>query len=167
MHHAGDQQGVITGLVGLLGNGGRLALAEGGLAERHLPWDLGVGVPGIEIRLDAAQDRWFGKMRAELPGSVPMPYGWAQALRLAGLGHIATTSVLFQEPAPLPLPGRDAVLAHLTHRVDRLASDGFLDNGDSAAWKQLLDPGDPAWLGQREDLFSLSARTLYVGVREL
>lgn len=167
LHHVGDQQRVITGLAGLLGQGGRLALAEGGLAERHLPWDLGVGQPGMEIRLDAAQDRWFGQMRAELPDSVPMPYGWAQALRSAGLGHIATASVLFEDPAPLPPSGRDVVLAHLTDRVDRLASGGFLDDMDSGAWKQLLDPGDPAWLGHRDDLFSLSARTLYVGVREL
>jgi hypothetical protein len=46
-----------------------------------------------------------------------------------------------------------------------MASSGFLDDRDRASWDQLLDPADPAWLGHRDDLFSLTARTLYVGVR--
>ncbi|GAA0723350.1 class I SAM-dependent methyltransferase [Dactylosporangium roseum] len=57
VHHAGDQQRTIERLVALLRPGGTLALAEGGFRPRHLPWDLGVGEPGLEIRLDAAQDR--------------------------------------------------------------------------------------------------------------
>ncbi|MDQ3475254.1 MAG: methyltransferase domain-containing protein [Actinomycetota bacterium] len=165
LHHVGDQQAVITGLSSLLAGGARLALAEGGLADRHLPWDVGVGEPGLEVRLDAVQDRWFARMRVELPGSVPMPYGWPMAMRLAGLADITTVSALFEEPTPLAHSTRDAVLIGFAHRVDRMASSGFLDDRDRASWDQLLDPADPAWLGHRDDLFSLTARTLYVGVR--
>ena len=85
VHHVGDQQAAVAALASLLGPGGRLALAEGGLPTRRLPWDVGVGEPGLEVRLEAAQDRWFARMRAALPGSVPMPYGWTEALRRAGL----------------------------------------------------------------------------------
>jgi len=166
LHHVGDQQAVITGLSSLLAGGGRLALAEGGLADRHLPWDVGVGEPGLEVRLDAVQDRWFARMRAELAGSVPMPYGWPTAMRLAGLADITTVSALFEEPTPLAQSTREAVLAGFAHRVDRMASGGFLDDRDRASWDQLLDPADPAWLGHRDDLFSLTVRTLYVGVRQ-
>jgi len=165
LHHVGDQQRVVTGLAELLADDGRLALAEGGLDERNLPWDVGVGEPGLELRLDAAQDRWFTRMRAELPGSVPMPYGWSTALRLAGLRDIVTTSALFEEPAPLTPAARSTVLSSLSHRVDRLTEAGLLDDADARSWGLLLDQDDPAWLGHREDLFSLTARTLYVGRR--
>ena len=165
LHHVGDQQTVITELAGLLADGGRLALAEGGLAERCLPWDLGVGAPGLELRLDAAQDRWFSRMRADLPGSVPMPYGWPSALRAAGLGDIVTSSALLEEPTPLAHRTRDAIIGELSHRVAKLSSGGFLGEEDRLAWGRLLDPDDAAWLGRREDVFSLTVRTLYVGVR--
>ncbi|WP_243710413.1 class I SAM-dependent methyltransferase [Micromonospora sp. KC213] len=85
VHHVRDQQAAVTALASLLAPGGRLALAEGGLPEHHLPWDVGLGQPGLEVRLNAAQDRWFTQMRAELPDSRRMPYGWTQALRRAGL----------------------------------------------------------------------------------
>ncbi|MGH8827066.1 MAG: class I SAM-dependent methyltransferase, partial [Jiangellaceae bacterium] len=58
VHHLGDQQRAIETLVGLLAPGGRLALAEGGLGTRHLPWDVGIGEPGLEGRLVAADDQW-------------------------------------------------------------------------------------------------------------
>ena len=68
VHHAGDQQRAVDTLAGLLAPGGRLALAEGGLPLRCLPWEVGVGEPGLEIRLDAAQDRWFARMRGHSRG---------------------------------------------------------------------------------------------------
>lgn len=166
LHHVGDQQKVITELAGLLGEGGLLALAEGGLAERHLPWDVGVGEPGLELRLEAAQGGWFARMRAELPGSVPMPYGWPTALRKAGLGGVTTASTVFEEPTPLKPAAVEAVLHDLAQRTEKLGSEGFIDESDRSAWEKLLDPHGPAWLGRRDDLFSLSARTLYVGYRQ-
>lgn len=60
-------------LAGLLAPGGRPALAEGGLASRHLPWDLGFGEPGHELRLQLAEDRWFAVMRISLPDPRPCP----------------------------------------------------------------------------------------------
>ncbi|HEY3632152.1 MAG TPA: class I SAM-dependent methyltransferase [Jatrophihabitantaceae bacterium] len=101
VHHAGDQQAAVTGLVGLLAPGGRLALAEGGLPAHYLPWDVGVGEPGLETRLIAAGQRWFERMRAELPGDVRMPYGWGTALQRAGLHAVRTRTVLTEQPAPL------------------------------------------------------------------
>ncbi|MDG4778913.1 methyltransferase domain-containing protein [Micromonospora sp. WMMD961] len=164
VHHAGDQQAAVTALAGLLAPGGRLALAEGGLPDRHLPWDVGLGEPGLEVRLHAAQDRWFARMRAELPDSRRMPYGWTEALRHAGLSPVTTRTALDEQPAPLPDTIRWAVVEALAGRVSRLRPTGLLSAADLDAWDHLLDPAGKEWLGHRGDLFRLSARSVHLGV---
>jgi SAM-dependent methyltransferase len=165
VHHLGDQQAAVSALAGLLGPGGRLALAEGGLPARHLPWDVGVGEPGLELRLDLAQDRWFAQMRASLPGTVRMPYGWTEALRRAGLTEVRTRTAVLESSAPLGKEELDRVLDSLAHRVDRLRPTGLLDPADLTTWDTLLDPDSPSWLGRRTDLFWLVARSVHIGVR--
>ncbi|RKN38640.1 class I SAM-dependent methyltransferase [Micromonospora endolithica] len=165
VHHVGDQQAAVTALAGLLAPGGRLALAEGGLPEHHLPWDVGLGEPGLENRLHAAQDRWFARMRAELPDSRRMPYGWTEALRRAGLSPVTTRTALDEQPPPLADTARRAVLEALAARVGRLRPTGLLTAADLDVWDRLLDPADEEWLGHREDLFRLSARSVHLGVR--
>jgi hypothetical protein len=141
VHHAADQQAAIDALASLLGPGGRLALAEGGLPSRNLPWDIGLGEPGLELRLDAAQDRWFKAMRESLPGSVPLPYGWTDALTRAGLTGVTTKSVLTEQPVPLSDEKRTQVIEQLRHRVARLtpANDAGGDHGHAAG------DGDGHW----------------------
>lgn len=167
VHHAGDQQAAVNALAAVLGPNGRLALAEGGLPGRFLPWDLGVGEPGLEIRLEAASDRWFAGMRRALPGSVPMPYGWLETLRRAGLTPVTTRTVLIERPTPLGPEDREHVTRRLGHWVERLrAADdptAFLSADDLAVWDQLLDPAGPHWLGNRADLTDLSARSIHIG----
>ena len=165
VHHLSDQQAAVTELAGLLRPGGRLALAEGGLGPRHLPRDLGIGEPGIEGRLEAAQDAWFNRMRERLPGSVPMPYGWTEALRRAGLAHVTTRTWLIEVPAPLPAERRAAVLDRFEHRSGRLHEIGLISDADAAVWQRLLDPADPAWLGHRDDLYLLDARSVHLATR--
>lgn len=165
VHHAGDQQAAVDALAALLAGGGRLTLAEGGLSARYLPWDVGVGEPGLELRLEAAHDRWYARMRAELPGSRRMPYGWTEALRRAGLTEIHTRSTLRESPTPLPAADRELVLDRLGHMVDKLRPTGLLAPEDLAVWTRLLDPDDPAWLGHRGDLQRLDVRSLHLGTK--
>lgn len=166
VHHLADQQAGITALAKLLAPGGRLALAEGGLKPRYLPWDLGIGTPGLELRFEAAQDTWFARMRATLPGSVPMPYGWTTALSRAGLTEVTTRSQLVEHPLPLAAEVRDRVLKLLSHRVERiLETEDLLSPEDLDTWRRLIDPTDPHWLGHRDDLFWLEARSVHVGQR--
>jgi SAM-dependent methyltransferase len=164
VHHAGDQQAAVGGLAALLAPGGRLVLSEGGLRPRFMPWDVGVGAPGLEVRLEAAHDAWFAQMRAELPGSVPMPYGWTEALRRAGLTGVTTRSTLLEHPVPLSDPA--LALDPLAWRVGRLRAAGLLPAADEAAWDRLLDPDDPAYLGRRTDLYRLEARSVHIGHRQ-
>jgi SAM-dependent methyltransferase len=163
VHHVGDQQAAIDALAALLAPGGRLGLAEGGIRPRHLPWDLGVGEPGLEVRLGAAEDHWFARMRTRLPGHVAMPYGWPEALRRAGLDHVTTRSTLIEHAAPLGGADRDELLTGLGHRVDRVRSAGLVPDADLAVWERLLDPADAAWLGRRSDLFTLDVRSVHLG----
>jgi SAM-dependent methyltransferase len=176
VHHAADQQAAIDGLASLLAPAGRLALAEGGLPGRYLPWDLGVGEPGLELRLDLAQDKWFKVMRESLPGSVPMPYGWTEALTRAGLTDATTRSVLTETPAPLTQERLDGVVQSFQTRIARMTGEGhghghghvvadeeWLDPEDLAVWKQLLDPDGPYFLGRRRDLAVLSVRSIHLG----
>ena len=165
LHHVGDQQAAVTGLAGLLSSGGRLALAEGGLPPRRLPWDLGVGEPGLEVRLEAAQDQWFARMRAGLPGSVRMPYGWAEALRRAGLADVTSRTTLLERPVPLSGQDVEGVVAKLTHRVDWLRPADLLSGEDLAAWDRLLDPAAADYLGRRTDLQYVEGRTVHTGRR--
>jgi SAM-dependent methyltransferase len=167
VHHVGDQQAVVDGLAGLLAPGGRLALAEGGLRSQYLPWDAGVGEPGLELRLLAAQDAWFARMRAELPGSVRMPYGWTTALREAGLTQVTTVSVMLEKPAPLAAADRTTVVSRLSMFVGRIRETGLLSQEDVDAWTRLLDETGPDWLGRRDDLFSLGVRSVHTGMLEM
>ncbi|RKN47278.1 class I SAM-dependent methyltransferase [Streptomyces hoynatensis] len=165
VHHVPDQQRAVDGLAAALAPGGVLALAEGGLRVRHLPWDVGVGAPGLEDRLDAAQMRWFGRMRASLPGVAAMPYGWPEALRRAGLGEVATRTFLVEHEVRPGGPAMASLLASLGHRVARTAEEGLLSEEDREAFRRLLDEGDPAWLGRRTDLGHVEARSVYTGRR--
>lgn len=163
VHHAADQQAVIDTLARNLSPGGRLALAEGGFRDRHLPWDLGVGAPGLEERLISAEARWFARMRESLPGTVRMPYGWTAGLRRAGLSDVTTRTALFERPAPLEGDELNQTLGHLGPRVERAISGGDLGEEDAAVWARLLDPEDDVYLGRRDDLYLLSARSVHVG----
>lgn len=165
VHHAGDQQGAVTGLAELLAPGGRLALAEGGLPAYYLPWDVGVGEPGLEHRLVAAGQRWFERMRAALPGQVRMPYGWPEAMRRAGLTDGRTRTFLTEVAAPLPAEAREVVVHALTAQVERLDDTELLDESDRDAWRRLLDPDDADWVGARDDTYVLRARSIHTAQR--
>ncbi|WP_162834315.1 methyltransferase domain-containing protein [Amycolatopsis circi] len=163
VHHLPDQQAAIGTLAAVARAGGVVALAEGGLSFSCLPWDLGIGRPGLEDRLQAAQAEWFVGMREGIDGSVPMPYGWTVALERAGLADVSSFSALVDHPAP----GPDGLVGYVHHHLSRLATHGadHLAEEDRATLASLLDPDSPHYLGKRHDLFLLGARTVHHGRR--
>jgi SAM-dependent methyltransferase len=161
VHHLPDQRKGIDGLVRALRPGGWLVLAEGGLPMRCLPWDVGVGEPGLADRLTAAGDRWFAQMRGTMPGAVRLPVGWNRVLADAGLVEVSSFSYLVDLPAPAPEHVRQSVVDWLTW-VGGIAED-HLSASDWQAVRQLLDPADPAYAGARDDVFILRASTVYSG----
>lgn len=163
VHHLPDQQAAISTLTVVARTGGVVALSEGGLSFSCLPWDLGLGRPGLEDRLQAAQAEWFVGMRESIDGAVPMPYGWPVALEHAGLADVSSFSALVDHPAP----GPDGLTDYVHHHLSRLATHGadHLSDEDRATLASLLDPDGSHYLGKRRDLFLLGARTVHHGRR--
>jgi SAM-dependent methyltransferase len=160
VHHFPDQAAAVAAIAGRLVPGGLLAIAEGGLAARTLPRDIGIGRPGLEARLEAAQQDWFAEMRAEQPGATPVVEDWAGLLAAAGL-EPCSRSFLVDRPAPPSAEVRELVVRQWTDTAQRAES--FLDEQDRATIARLLDPDDPAGLSHRRDVFLLSATTVHVG----
>ncbi|MFL6145205.1 MAG: class I SAM-dependent methyltransferase [Labedaea sp.] len=161
VHHLPDQQQGIAGLVRVLAPGGWLALSEGGLGIRCLPWDVGVGEPGLADRLAAVHDAWFADMRAGMPGAVRMPYGWNTALANAGLVDVSSSTYLTDRPAPAPEVVRQSVADWLSWYAAMAGE--RLNQLDQIAVSRLLDPVDPAYVGARDDVFILRAATVHLG----
>jgi hypothetical protein len=94
-----------------------------------------------------------------------MPYGWTTALRRAGLSAVTTRSWLIELPPPVRPEEAERIAASLAYWVERLRPTGLLGDDDLAAWDRLTDPEDDAWIGRRDDVFRLKARSVHVGVR--
>ncbi|MDN5380903.1 methyltransferase domain-containing protein [Streptomyces sp. LB8] len=163
LHHMGDQRAALTAFAKRLAPGGTLALLEGGLPARFLPRDIGIGRPGLQARLDALQEEWFARMRAELPGSVAETEDWPALLAAAGLKPTRTRSFLLDLPAPVSDRARAHVAATLG-RVRESLGDA-VDEDDRATLDRLLDPEDEASVHRRKDVFVLKAHTVYTAVR--
>ncbi|MGW0516094.1 class I SAM-dependent methyltransferase [Crossiella sp. NPDC003009] len=161
VHHLPDQQRAVDDLAALLRPGGTLALVEGGLPIRVLPWDLGFGTPGLEERLAATRDAWFHRLRQDLDGAVPLPYGWNLVLTKAGLTGVTARSFITDHPAPLPEPLRAAVVHRLNWLKD--VTIDALSETDRTTLLRLLDPADEAYVANREDTYWLAGDTVHLG----
>ncbi|MEV6651861.1 methyltransferase [Streptomyces sp. NPDC051219] len=159
VHHLGDQQASLRTLAASLRPGGLLAVAEGGLGTRCLPRDFGLGRPGLEARLEAAEEDWFAGMRAALPGHTRVVEDWPALLAGAGLVHTGTRSFLTDLPAPLGAGARE----YLHDRLGRLREllGDTLDAEDLRTLDALLDPRAPEGLLRRPDAFLLTATTVH------
>ncbi|MDJ1137991.1 class I SAM-dependent methyltransferase [Streptomyces iconiensis] len=163
VHHLGDQRAALEAFAGALRPGGVLALRERGLPARFLPRDIGIGRPGIQARMDAAEEDWFADMRAALPGHTRTVEDWPGMLAAAGLAPTGSRTFLTDLPAPLDPGAR----AHLRSRVER-ARDSLAESlsaEDLETLEVLLDDGSPDGLMRRADVFLLSATTVHTAVR--
>jgi SAM-dependent methyltransferase len=161
VHHLPDQQRAINELARLLAPHGWLALGEGGLATRCLPWDLGIGEPGLGNRLTAARDNWFVGMRADMAGVQSLPIGWNKALEAAGLTRVFSFSYVIDHPAPASESVRQSVVDWLVW-MSGVGEDQLSDT-DRQTVARLIDPADEAYVGSRDDIFILGASTVYLG----
>ncbi|PRY29147.1 class I SAM-dependent methyltransferase [Umezawaea tangerina] len=163
LHHLPDQRAGAVNLVNALAPGGWFALAEGGLETRCLPWDLGIGEPGLQDRLAAARGEWFTRMREQIPDVVRLPVGWNTVLAEAGLREVTAFSYLVDHPAPTKPVVRDSIEDWLRWRAD--VTGALTHPADRATVRRLLDPADPAYVGDRDDVFYLQTNTVHVGRR--
>jgi len=155
----GDQQGALDALARVLRPGGVIAVSERGLAPRYLPRDIGMGRPGFQARLEAAEEDWFAQTRAALPGARHTVEDWPAMLARAGLFPTGTHSFLTDLPSPLDAAPREHLYDHLAgarERIgDRLAAD------DRRILDVLLDRDHEAGILWRPDAFYLAATTVH------
>ena len=159
VHHLGDQQSALDDLAGALRPNGLLAIAERGLPLRYLPRDIGLGRPGFQARLEAAEEDAFAEMRADLPGHVAVVEDWPGMLARAGLVPAGTRTFLTDLPAPLDEHTRDLLHRRLTRLRDAAAD--TLDKDDLETLDVLLDRESPSGILARPDAFYLTAITVH------
>lgn len=165
VHGEPDQLAVVRELRRVLRPGGRLVLREGGQGLSFLPYDIGIGEPGLEGRLQSAQSAFFRRLRSNLPGSVRFPGGWLAVLQEGGFSEVVARSFLFECAGPLTPDALAVVVSRLNgaHKRQHLQSE--LDESDIATLKTLCDESAPSYIGNRTDLHLVSSSALYVGVR--
>jgi SAM-dependent methyltransferase len=163
VHHLGDQQAALNALARRVRPGGLLAISEGGLPPRFLPRD--IGRPGLQARLDAANEEWFAAMRAALPDAADVAGGedWPAMLARTGLTPVATRSFLTELRPPLDDDARELIHGHLTRVRETLAD--HLDPDDVRTIDALLDPDAPTGIRRRTDAFYLTATTVHTARR--
>jgi SAM-dependent methyltransferase len=161
VHHIGDQQAALDALAASVRPGGLLAVVERGLQPRYLPRDIGIGRPGLQARLDAANEEWFAAMREGLPGHVQTVEDWPSMLARAGLTPAGTRTFLTDLPAPLGRRAREHLHAQLSGVQERLTE--WLDAGDLRALEALTDEDAPTGILHRPDAFYLTATTVHAG----
>jgi SAM-dependent methyltransferase len=160
LHHIGDQTDAVRQVGGLLRPDGLLGLVEGGLPTRTLPRDIGIGRPGLEARLDAANEAWFAEMRADLPGSATAVEHWPTLLANAGLRPVGSRTFLLDLTAPLDSNGVEFVRGRLERFREGMAES--LDADDMTTLGLLLDEDSAQVLERRTDVFVLSAATVHL-----
>jgi SAM-dependent methyltransferase len=162
VHHLDDELAAVREFAAVVRPGGRVAVAEGGLAHRYLPDDCGIGEPGLEQRLAAAQEAWFWSEVRPADATVRRGWGWNVLLADAGLIDVATRSFLLDVPPPLDAPTRQGVRAVFERELSTIGD--RISDEDRATLTRLLDDDDPRGVMRRPDVFVLDARTVHTGI---
>jgi SAM-dependent methyltransferase len=152
LHHVADPAALLGRLGEAVAPGGLLVVVESDGMPRFLPKDAGVGRPGLEDRCRdvAAQAGW---------NAYP---DWSEAMQRAGFGPVERRTVTAEGAA-----GPEA--AHYAQLIlDRVRSalEDQLAPDDLEALDRLLAPGDPAFVGRRQDVVPRSVRTVWAARRK-
>jgi ubiquinone/menaquinone biosynthesis C-methylase UbiE len=163
IHGLNDQLAGVRELARVVRPGGRLIVREGGLPLQFMPYDLGLGVPGLEGRLAAAHAQWFANWRSSLPEVTAYPYGWTHMLREAGLNSVDPRSFLYEFASPLEDYQIEYLKTALSRHPHDSGSPQLLASQDIQTLEQLLDAASPHYVFKRDDLHGIVVETIYGG----
>jgi ubiquinone/menaquinone biosynthesis C-methylase UbiE len=161
VHHLDDELAAITDFTAVVRPGGRVAIVEGGLDNRFLPDDCGIGEPGLEQRLATAQDEWFWSEVRPAVATVRTGWGWNVLLAEAGLVDVATRSFLLDLPPPLGDAARRVVRGVFERQLARGGE--RIRGDDQTTLARLLDDDEARGIMRRPDVFVLGVRTVHAG----
>lgn len=164
IHHLPDQLAAAGEIRRVLRPGGSIALREGGLPLRFLPFDLGLGTPGLEARLEEASNRRFQEQVRGEEGFVPYHYGWVQCLRDAGFRNVGGKAFLLDVMPPFDEEVWNYLHAVLSHYRDEPELRARLQEEDVHTLEQLTASPSPYALRHRNDLHLLAVSTIYTGM---
>jgi SAM-dependent methyltransferase len=166
LHHVADRPGAVRELLRVLRPGGRLAIREDGLPLQMLPFDIGLGEPGLQDRLRVAHNRWFDAMtRTTLPDAVPYPFGWAQLLVDNDLADVTVRTFTIDLLPPFDEVQAEFAVHQLQAMLARDAGEygPVLLDADRDLLRRLLDPSGSHYLLKRRDLHIRYGQSVYVG----
>ena len=134
-----------------------LAVVEHGGELGVLPANADLGCPGLWERLDAAGEKWFDDMRADLPDSTDSGR-YADMLRLAGFSVFADELLTLESP----LDDRARHFAHDYLLLTRSRLEPYADSADVEALDALVDEPDSISIMRRDDALLSASRRFYV-----
>jgi ubiquinone/menaquinone biosynthesis C-methylase UbiE len=163
LHHIADPVAAARELRRVVRAGGRVVVRETGVPLRMLPFDLGIGAPGLLDRLRVAHNRWFADHRYATPVAQPYPWGWPQVLRDAGCQEVTVRTFMLELLPPFTVAQQALLVETLRKPLDDPARRVFLDLEDQRTLEQLTDPASSWFVLNRPDLHILSGMALFVG----
>ncbi len=163
VHGLIDQLAGVRELARVVRPGGRLILREGDLPLQFMPFDVGLGDPGLDGRLGVVHAQAFANWRRSLPDGVAYPYGWSHMLREAGLNSVAPRSFLYEFASPLEEHQIEYLKVWLSRDLNDPDSRKLLTTQDASTLEQLLNPASPHYVFDRDDLHAILVNTIYMG----
>jgi SAM-dependent methyltransferase len=156
LHIVPDIEAGVRALRRVVRPGGLVLVRENRVNASLLPYDVGLGEPGLEARLDMAFLDWFTRDRRQ---RAAYPFGWAHALRAAELRDVTVRSLLFTVTPPFS----DSQTRYLRHWLRVRGSRQGVAAADRSVVERLCEPGGPHDAFRRDDLHFSAVSTVYQG----